>query len=682
MMTPRLRAWVFSLNTFVAAIAALFLGLRFSLPRPYWAMITVYIVSQPLSGALRSKAVCRLLGTVLGAAMACVLVPNLVNAPELLSLAMALWVGGCLYLALLDRTPRSYVFMLGGYTAAIIGFPGVSAPGALFATALVRVEEIGLGIVCATVVHTVLFPRPVGPVLLTRIDGFLADAGRWARDAFAGRRDARTRREWHRLAEDVTALHLLATHLPFDTAGLRPRAGAVRALHERMSMLLPILSSIEDRLAVLQGPGGAPDARRDALLRALSAWSQAGPDASRAEGQRLSEACAALAPPLDAKADWAALVTTSLAVRLAEWVDTVQDCRDLRAFIRDPTGSAPERLTPLLLARVQRPLHLDRGLALLSGIAAAAAVLLCCAVWISLAWPEGGAAAMMAAVYSCLFATQDDPVPAILSALAFTGVSFVVGGVYLFGVLPGIDGFPLLAATLAPTLLGVGLLMADPRWAGRASIAVLGLLGTLSLQERYSANLAAFLNGSLAQAAGFIAAAVSTRFLRSVGTDWSAHRLLRTGWRELAGLASAEGVPDRAGWTSRMLDRLGLLTPRLALATSRDEALEAADALADLRLGLNVVDLQRVRPHVGAAASLSAGLLLQRISGHFRARSLGRVTAPPVELLGALDATLGSVADAPASAAKRDGVLALVGLRRALFPDAAPYRAGPLEPAR
>ncbi|MGE6761465.1 FUSC family protein [Corallococcus interemptor] len=679
MLTPRSRAWVFSLNTFVAAMAALYLGLRFSLPRPSWAMITVYVVSQPLSGTLRSKAVFRLLGTVLGAAMACVIVPQLVNAPELMSLAMALWVGGCLYLALLDRTPRSYVFMLGGYTAAIIGFPGVAAPGALFDTALVRVEEIGLGIVCATVVHTVLFPRPVGPVLLERIDGFLADAGRWAQDALAGRRDARTRREWHRLAEDVTALHLLATHLPFDTAGLRPRAGAVRALHERMSMLLPILSSIEDRLAVLQAQG--PDASRDALLKALSAWIHSGPDASREEGQRLAGACAALAPPLDARADWSALVTTSLAVRLGELVDTVQDCRDLRAFIRDPTGSAPERLTPLLRSRVQRPLHRDRGLALMSSVAAAVAVLLCCAVWISLAWPEGSAAAMMAAVYSSLFATQDDPVPAILSALAFTLVSFVVGAVYLFGVLPGLDGFPMLVAALAPTLLGVGVLLADPRWAGRASIAVLGLLGTLSLQDRYVADLADFLNSSLAQAAGFIAAALSTRFLRSVGTEWSAYRLLRIGWRELAGLASAPGVPDRQGWTSRMVDRLGLLTPRLALATSRDEALEAADALADLRLGLNVVDLQRVRPHVGGAASVSAERLLGSIAGHFRERSRGRVTVPPVELLGALDETLGNVADAPSSNEKRAGVLALVGLRRALFPDAAPYRAPPLEVA-
>jgi uncharacterized membrane protein YccC len=40
----------------------------------------------------------------------------------LLSLALACWVGLCLYVSLLDRTPRSYVFMLAGYTAGLIGF--------------------------------------------------------------------------------------------------------------------------------------------------------------------------------------------------------------------------------------------------------------------------------------------------------------------------------------------------------------------------------------------------------------------------------------------------------------------------------------------------------------------------------------------------------------------------------
>ena len=38
---------------------------------------------------------------------AVVMIPSLSGSPELLSLALALWVGACLYLSLMDRSARS-----------------------------------------------------------------------------------------------------------------------------------------------------------------------------------------------------------------------------------------------------------------------------------------------------------------------------------------------------------------------------------------------------------------------------------------------------------------------------------------------------------------------------------------------------------------------------------------------
>ncbi len=115
---------------------ALYIAFSIDLPHPYWAMVTVYIVSHPFSGATRSKAMFRLIETLIGASATVLLPPNLVDAPVFLSLALAGWVGGCLFLALLDRTPRSYTLMLAGYTAAIVGFPAVMAPDQIFDTRL------------------------------------------------------------------------------------------------------------------------------------------------------------------------------------------------------------------------------------------------------------------------------------------------------------------------------------------------------------------------------------------------------------------------------------------------------------------------------------------------------------------------------------------------------------------
>src|ERR1700754_299852 len=129
---------MFAAKTAASALLALWLALWIDLPRPYWAITSVFIVSQPLAGATRSKASYRVYGTIIGALAAVVLVPNLVNSPELLAVALALWVGGCLYFSLLDRTPRSYVLMLAGFTAAFVGFPAVGDPGSIFDIAVSR----------------------------------------------------------------------------------------------------------------------------------------------------------------------------------------------------------------------------------------------------------------------------------------------------------------------------------------------------------------------------------------------------------------------------------------------------------------------------------------------------------------------------------------------------------------
>jgi hypothetical protein len=161
-------ALVFSVKTFAAAMLALVTALLLDMPRPYWAMATVYITAQPLVGATISKAVYRIIGTVIGAAAAVVAIPNFVNAPELLCLAIASWVGVCLYLSLLDGTPRSYAFILAGYTVAVIGFPSVSAPETVFDTAVARVQEISLGIVYASLVSMLVLPRTVSGRLFRR----------------------------------------------------------------------------------------------------------------------------------------------------------------------------------------------------------------------------------------------------------------------------------------------------------------------------------------------------------------------------------------------------------------------------------------------------------------------------------------------------------------------------------
>ena len=73
---------VFSLKTFAAAMLAVWIALSLDLPQPVWAMLTVYVVSQPLAGMVLSKSVFRVVGTVVGAAAALLLVDLFADARE------------------------------------------------------------------------------------------------------------------------------------------------------------------------------------------------------------------------------------------------------------------------------------------------------------------------------------------------------------------------------------------------------------------------------------------------------------------------------------------------------------------------------------------------------------------------------------------------------------------------
>src|SRR6201996_7830485 len=223
-----IRPVIFSVNCYIATMLTMFIAFSLNLSSPGWAMTTVYLTSQPLSGAMRAKAVYRVIGTFVGAAMMVAIVPNLVDAPELTTLAIMLWVALCVFVSLLDRTPRSYMFVLSGYTAALIGFPSVLAPDTVFDTAVSRVEEITLGVVCAAIVHSLIFPKSAFSAFEQKLRSSITDTRRWLSDGLT--REASPEAELKRrgIATDISELYVLGTSLRFDTSPYRPEMGIIR----------------------------------------------------------------------------------------------------------------------------------------------------------------------------------------------------------------------------------------------------------------------------------------------------------------------------------------------------------------------------------------------------------------------------------------------------------------------
>lgn len=676
-MTQRwgLNAALFSVKCFVGAMLAYWIALRIGLTRPYWAVATAYIVAQPLAGAAVSKAVFRLIGTVLGAVAAVVLVPNLVNAPELLSLALALWLGLCLYIALQDRTPRSYLFLLAGYTASIIGFPSVEAPGAIFTTAILRVQEISLGIVCGSLVHAVILPQTVTRQLVTRIDAILGDVERWTRDALGEAQDGSLDRDRRRLALDINELHQLSIHLPFDTARFLPRVRTVRAFQDQLSLILPLASATEDRIAQLRAIGALSDAA-EALIGRISAWLTMPPQDVRVRAEITSALVAearALEPTAAAPLQWKDALLLSFAARAAELIAAHHAVRDLRDQMRSPSRRAISPVVAEMLAQTtRRTFHRDRPAALRAAMGTTATILIGSAFWIGTGWADGAGAVLISGVACALFGASDDPRPMILSFLWGTIIGVGLAAIYAFAVLPRVTDFVTLVAVLAPVLLLVGTFQTMPKASLITTGVVLGFINIVGLNDHYAADFAAFANGSLAQIIGTGFAAVTVGLFQVVGAERSAARIIVAGWRDLARRSDLPGRPDVTGWVSKMLDRIGLLAPRLA-AIGEDPGRPMLDALQDLRVGVTVGQLRDLRIDAGGASAALITPVLRGVARYYAERRLDQPPRDDPALLEGIDQAMQVFSHAEDGDVRRRAVLALTGLRRNLFPAAPAY---------
>jgi uncharacterized membrane protein YccC len=583
----------------------------------------------------------------------------------LLCLALALWIGLCLYLSLLDRSPRAYLFMLAGYTAGIIGFPSVLAPQAIFITALTRVEEISIGVACTTLIGTVILPQPLGPVLAARIGAWFAPGIDWAHAALAGaREDEATITGRRRLAAEAVDIQMLTSQLAYDISPLAAATGQIRLLRIYMLSLMPVLSSIADRVAQLKAQQ-ALTAPYAALLASAQGWVRAGP--ARASSDELRETIATLEGAERHQSDWASLLRLSLLERLREMISLIGHARAIHNHVVH--GDPPPPPTPIRSSYLaSTPAPPDHALALLSAAAAVIATLLVCAFWIGTAWSAGAGAAVIVAVACSFFAAQDDPAPAILLMLRNAVITVIGGGFYTFVILPRVETFTALYLALLPVGLIIGVLVARPATFGTGM--VLGAVGStdLGLQNGYVGNFTGFMNGAIALILGLAAAVVVTRLMRSIGAAYSARRILKAGWRDIADAAAHPARYERGPLSGRMIDRLGQLMPRLAAAAAGAD-ISPEQVLLDLRVGLNVIELGRVAPSLVPAAGRACEEVLAGIAAHYGADPR---RAPPPALPDAIDEAIGLVARDTGARPRRLALTMLVGLRSVIMPDAPP----------
>ncbi|MGC1481486.1 MAG: FUSC family protein, partial [Chthoniobacterales bacterium] len=142
----------------LAGLLAIHVALYLRLGDPTWALFTVFVLMiAPYVGAIGEKSFLRAIGTVVGGALGYLLLGSLQQEPVIFIPAVALLVAVCA--SMFGQSHFPYVFMLTALTSVVVIANGLDAPSTSWQIALIRSEEIVVGIFATLVVSTLVWPR-------------------------------------------------------------------------------------------------------------------------------------------------------------------------------------------------------------------------------------------------------------------------------------------------------------------------------------------------------------------------------------------------------------------------------------------------------------------------------------------------------------------------------------------
>ncbi|AEX51789.1 FUSC family protein [Rahnella aquatilis] len=578
-------ALLYSAKTFTAAMLAYYIALAIGLDRPSWSIITVYIVSQTSVGASLSRSVYRLMGTITGAAMTVVIVPGFVNTPIICSLVLTGWITLCLYFSQLDRTPRAYAFVLAGYTASLIGFPAVFEPGTIFDIAITRVQEITIGILCASFIHRYVIPRRITGLFNSKLSATQRDARRMVTDTLKSASGGKEKQL--QLALALQSLEGFGHHLPYDFAISKSSRKARQLIHDRLSRLLVLSNQLQDYLHELKN---LPESLA-MLVREATDWLACEDSSARKSGaETLRLRCVALQQQLRAdELNFKEALQVNFVKRLQETILLLQQCEQLSHAI---LFAKPEHVPDIAREVKGYVYHRDHFTAARAALGAFAIIFSGCLLWIYSAWPDGATAVSILGVCCTLFGSFDTPVPHIVKYIAGSVYGVVISLLYSFILLPQVTEFSVLVAVLAPAYLLAGSLQARPPTTFMAMGITLTLPIMSELGARYSGDFASAINTAIALFAATGYAVVSMSLLQTVQADSAIRRLLHRCRRDIRYRAKGLSSTHDVTWMNLMIDRTALILPRLQRSN------QAADAVLNsllnyLNTGLAVTYLRR-----------------------------------------------------------------------------------------
>lgn len=623
---PTRSDWVFALRTLLAAFLAFAIARISGLGHPPWAIVTVFVVAQPVAGMVLAKSAFRVLGTCVGATAGVVIATTLGAQLLAFAVAIALWIGACTFTASSLRNPEAYGAALSGYTATIVALPAMGHPQLVRALAEARVSEILVGIACAALTSRLILPQLASDALAARLRRAIVDLATYATDAFTPTDAAQRQADFHRLVTDVQALSDMRTYVRLELPG-RSRTGSVR---HAIGSLLWTLSAVRlvHRIAAPDLPLLHPV--RAGLADTLATLAR--------DPQSLDDPaalCARFQSVIDRAAEARAHVreTPDPARTLARLAIGAEVARAFQALVRGHAALAsPEPRVSQGRRQPTLVIHRDARTALRNALRASLATLLFTGVWLASGHPELAGVIILVAVGTSLYPSAPDPLAAIRSflkgAAAALPLAFLAGQI-LLPHLPSLAWLPLVTV---PVLLPAALAMANPGTASLATAFAICFLAFLNPEPGAAYDPRAFLIASVSVIAGLSIALGIFTIILPPHPQARLAALARAMRETLLRLAIHDRVPSRSAFESLAYDRVNaMIRPAQSLGAAGTATL--AGALGSVTFGLQLLALRRLRTRADAATAATIGAALHTIALEILSPGTGRPLAAAVDRL-------------------------------------------------
>ncbi|WP_449468316.1 FUSC family protein [Stenotrophomonas humi] len=514
-MSGERAVWAYVGKVLVALYLSGWLAMRLGMNSPGTAMITVLVVMNRNTGMVLAKAFYRGVGTVVGCAMAVLIVSLFPQSPVALVTAMALWAGFCAGGSVWSRGMASYGFVLAGYTVAMIVFPVIEQPQNILNSALERTGEVLLGMAVTSVVFDVLWPNRMRAGLRAADDGNLNDFLGFVADAIGGRLQGFEviERTQSRVVQGAIQFEDLRAMAYFDDPILRSSNGQLKlinqhfmaatsrfqALHHHMDRLRrsqdeALVSAIRASLKPLSQLLDDAVLRDDvpALAKALQHWCGQ-LDALFARERR------ALPVELQTGFDASALLVRRFAEELQAY---------LSAKARMETGNGRLRARGPRLSKVRFSRANDWYAIALAAVRCFVVMLALSLLWLSSSWNQGGLAVFGMAALVAMSSAAPDPLWVVRRATIGHVVApfFAVPGFVAMALAPD---FPMLVLLTLPSMIASLYISTRPRFAVIGMAMNVGILVSWNMGPHFHPSAQSFLDNSLTMAVGaFVAMGV------------------------------------------------------------------------------------------------------------------------------------------------------------------------------